>query len=91
MNNKFKVDVIRDGKFTNGECRVVGSLPQSTPYVWIGDTERGCLAVLDARQMNMLAKRWAQANKARTRPIPSGRKSPAKKSNRKVAKPTVGG
>ena len=69
MNNKFKVDVVHDGKFKNGECRVVGSLPQSLPYVWIGDAERGCLAVLDARQMNMLAKRWAQANTARTRRV----------------------
>jgi hypothetical protein len=91
MNNKFKVDVVHDGKFKNGECRVVGSLPQSLPYVWIGDAERGCLAVLDARQMNMLAKRWAQANKARTRLSDSGRKLPAKKSNCKGSAPAKSG
>lgn len=73
MENKFKVDVVSDGKFKDGYCRVVGSYPQSLPYVWIGDQERGCLAVLDARQMNMLVKRWAQANKARTRRLAGGR------------------
>jgi len=78
MNNKFKVDVVHDGKFKDGECCVVGSLPQSLPYVWIGDAERGCLAVLDARQMNMLAKRWAQANKARTKRVASGNKRTGK-------------
>ena len=37
-----------------------------------------------------LSKKLQAANTARTRLSDSGRKSPAKKSNRKVTKPTVG-
>lgn len=37
------------------------------------------------------SKKLQAANTARTRPIPSSGKSPAKKYNRKVTKPAVGG
>ena len=86
----MKIDIVKNGTFEAGECHVVGKLPESKPYVWLGDGNV-CLAVLDKRQMNLLFKQWAQANKARTRLSDSGRKSPAKKSNRKGSAPAKSG
>lgn len=62
----MKIDIVKNGTFEVGECHVVGKLPESKPYVWLGDGNV-CLAVLDKRQMNLLIKQWAQANKACTR------------------------
>jgi hypothetical protein len=80
----MKIDIVKNGTFEVGDCHVVGKLPESKPYVWIGDNNV-CLAVLDKRQMNLLNKQWAQANKACIRRVPRrGVKAKTRKASRQL-------
>lgn len=63
----MKIELVKNGNFEPGEIDVVGKEPVAKPYVWIGENNGRCLAVIDTRTMNALIKKWMRATNKKSK------------------------